>query len=89
MESFDSFDDFYAFVDLMADRLSEEGLAEHGQKLRSLIHEVAWTTGSELLGDLGSELRLLQRVHGAHLPADLSSAIARSMSFISQFWPAL
>ena len=89
MEQFSGTDDFYAFVDLLGTRLSEEGLAEHSRELHVLIHEVAWTTGSELLGELGAELKRIQELHEPHLPADVSEAIARSLGFVRQYWPDL
>ena len=89
MQPFSGTDDFYAFIDLLGQRLSGEGLAEHAAKLHSLIHEVAWTSGSELLGELGLELKRIQELHEPHLPSDLMEAISRALEFVREFWPDL
>lgn len=89
MEQFSGTDDFYAYMDLLGARLSAEGLPDHARKLHTLIHDVAWTTGSELLGELGVELKRIQDLHDPHLPSDLSEAIARSLHFVRKYWPEL
>jgi hypothetical protein len=43
VQAFSGADDFYGFIDLLAKRLSDEGLADHAAKLHALIHDVAWT----------------------------------------------
>ena len=58
-------------------------------KLHALVHEVAWTSGSELLGELGLELKRIQDLHQSHLPPDLIQAISRSLNFVRQYWPDL
>ncbi len=68
-------DDFYAFNNLVGERLAAAGVSQDEQRLHYLVHTVAWTTGSELLGELGLELKRIQDLPDSHLPADLSAAI--------------
>ncbi len=89
VEQFSGTDDFYGFIDLLVKRLSTEGLADHAAKLHTLIHDVAWTSGSELLGELGLELKRIQELHEPHLPSDLVEAISRSRAFVREYWPDL
>ena len=89
MQEFSGTDDFYGFIDLLAQRLSDEGLADHAAKLHGLIHDVAWTSGSELLGELGAELERVQELQEPHLPTDLVEAVTRSLTFVRQYWPDL
>jgi hypothetical protein len=86
---FASSDEFYSFVDLLAQRLSEEGLPEQGRKIHFLLHEVAWTTSSELIGELGAVLLAVQREAEPHLPADVLEALARSLRAVRRVWPEL
>ena len=49
---FKTIDEYYPAVDALIDRLIAERHEGDAKRLRSLIHETAWTTGSELLGEL-------------------------------------
>jgi len=89
MEQFSGTDEFYAFMDLLGRMLAEAGLTESSRRLHVLIHEVAWTTGSELLGELGVELKRIQELHDPRLPAELSEAVSRSLRFVRKYWPDL
>lgn len=45
-------DEFYQAVDTLIVKLRKEAHTESAQELHSLLHEMAWTTSSELLGEL-------------------------------------
>ena len=75
MDQFSGTDDFYASIDLLGERLAAAGLSQDAQRLHYPVQKVAWTTGSELLGELGLELKRIQDLPDSHLPADLSAAI--------------
>ena len=49
---FKTLNEFYPAVDALIERLVAEQHDSEAKRLRSLIHETAWTTGSELLGEL-------------------------------------
>lgn len=49
---FKTLDDFYTVIDALIERLAAEHHDNEARRLHSLIHEIAWTTGSELLGEL-------------------------------------
>ncbi len=49
---FSSLDDFYKSVSELTTALEAQGFKGEAQGIRVLMHEVAWTTGSELLGEL-------------------------------------
>ena len=55
--------------------LRDDGLAKDAERLHFLIHKVAWTTGSELLGELGQEITKLHRDGGG--PSDGGAGLAR------------
>jgi len=41
--------------------LKQQGLAEPANALHELLHETAWTTSSELLGELGIKIREIKK----------------------------
>jgi len=54
---FKTLDDFYTAIDALIERLAAEQHNDEARRLHSLMHEIAWTTGSELLGELMLALR--------------------------------
>ena len=46
----------YAPFDELIASLRMDGLGPEADRLHELIYKVAWTTGSELLGEVGGEL---------------------------------
>ena len=89
VSDFDSYREFHAFLDEIAERLTSEGFPEHARKLHSLLHEVAWTTSSELIGELGAALRAAKRETRGRASADLAKAIARGLREVRPIWPWL
>ena len=67
--------------------LRADGLAEDADRLHSLIHEVAWTTGSELVGELGKEIRQLQREHGDKFSSSTRDRMDEAMRMVARVWP--
>ncbi len=70
--------EFYAFIDTIAQRLRSNGLVEDGERLNTLVHKIAWTTSTELFGELRIALRKIpeqgRSVH-ASLLSDITVAI--------------
>lgn len=63
--AFATLDEFYQAVETLIVKLREEAHAEATQELHTLLHEMAWTTGSELLAELYLALgRLEANYHG-------------------------
>ena len=55
--------EFYATIDLLIEELRTSGHKADANELHVLMHEMAWTTGSELLGELGL---ILSKMKGRH-----------------------
>ena len=55
--------EYYATVDLLIEDLRASGHKADADELHVLMHEMAWTTGSELLGELGL---MLGKMKGRH-----------------------
>jgi hypothetical protein len=76
----------YADFDELISRLRAEGHVQVAQRLLSLLHETAWTTGSELMGELGLEIVNFQRNHKLVSP-ELQELTRRCMTAVIQVWP--
>ena len=74
---FTRLDDFYKAVDNLIERLKAVGHPEEANKLDSLLHHSAWTTGSELLGELTLELKSMK----GNYPSDITKEIAECLEF--------
>jgi len=75
---------FYDFVDSLSVRLGEFGFSEASRELNSLLHEMAWTTGSELFGEI--KLALLKLKEGHQLPGSLSEDVDLCIKTVDDSW---
>ncbi|MEW6403963.1 MAG: hypothetical protein AB1649_19385 [Chloroflexota bacterium] len=66
--------------------LRSEGHDQVAQRLHMLLHEMAWTTGSELTGELGLEIVKFQRSALKVSPA-LQELLADCMNRVKKVWP--
>jgi hypothetical protein len=76
----------YECFDALIAQLRTEGHRDTADKLDHLLHKVAWTTGSELLGELGLAILTFDREASAISP-DLRQAIASCMTLVRRSWP--
>jgi hypothetical protein len=51
-----------------------------------MLHRVAWTTGSELLGELGSEILQFQQSTSS-VSTTLQQSLSRSLEMVRRVWP--
>ena len=74
---FNSLDGFYKAVDSLIEKLNAEGFKEDASKINSLMHETAWTTGSELMGELSIVLKGMKQTY----PREISEEIKECLAF--------
>jgi len=77
--SYDCFDEFIA-------QLRTAGHASTADKLDFILHRVAWTTGSELLGELGAEILRFQQSTPSASGA-VQKSLNRSLDMVRRVWP--
>jgi len=65
--------------------LRTEGHDQISQRLHVLLHEVAWTTSSELMGQLGLVILTFQRSPQSLSP-ELQELLCRCMDVVKQVW---
>jgi hypothetical protein len=78
----------YECFDELIALLKAEGRAEEGQRIHTLLHEVAWTTSSELLGELGQETLAIQRSNPA-CSVELHCKFTECLKLVRRVWPTL
>ncbi len=89
MLDFESNEEFYDFVRSFSDKLREANFELEAQKLRHRLDEVAWTTSSELFGELGKLFLDLKREAAADLSPVLQGDLERCLDAIRKVWPDL
>lgn len=89
LPDFESNDEFYDFVRQFSDKLREAGLEFESKKIRHRLDEVAWTSSSELFGELGGLFLQLERNAEASFPAALQSDLQRCLGAVREVWPDL
>ena len=74
------------FEELIAS-LRADGLRDEARKLHVLCHEVAWTTGSELLGELGQEMKRIENDSSVKKSEDARKKIDECFQMVRRVWP--
>ena len=67
-ERFASNEEFYRYLDAFVERLARDGHHAIAIKLDDLLHHTAWTTSSELFGELRASLDAYVRSPAAKRP---------------------
>ena len=65
-----------------------ESFDEPASRLHTLLHETAWTTGSELLGELGLVIVAFEHLRPA-ASADLKRHLDTCLSLVKRVWPKI
>jgi len=74
---------FPGVIDAVSDKLRSHGFSSEADRLHKLVHEMAWTTSSELYGQL--RLGLDEMRKGCHnLPPDIAREIRRLIKSIDR-----
>ena len=67
--------------------LRADGLGGDADRLYFMIHKVAWTTGSELIGELGQAMKNVAREHGASFSDSTRARIETAFEMVQRVWP--
>ncbi len=74
---------FLAFIDSITEKLKSSGFASDADRLHELIHKMAWTTSSELLGELGMALTNIRK-NRHDLPSGIATDIRYAIKAINR-----
>jgi len=76
----------YECFDELIRQLRAEGHIEPADKLHLLLHKIAWTTGAELIGELGLAILTFQRSTPV-VSSELRRLLDSCISVVRQRWP--
>jgi hypothetical protein len=75
MMGYATLDVFYEGIDALIEDLRASRHEDEAQALYALMHETAWTTGSELLGELGLALKKMKGTYSLETKAKIKESI--------------
>ena len=78
---FASSHEFPAVIDAIRNKLRSHGFIEEADRLHTLVHKMAWTTSSELYGELSLALKEIRKERH-DLPSDTAAEIRRLIKSI-------
>ena len=77
----------YAPFDELIVTLRADGLEKEAECLHVLIYGVAWTTGSELLGELGQKMKEIEANESTILSARSQKKMNDAFEMVQRVWP--
>lgn len=75
-------------VDQLIAALRADGLEQEARALHTLVHEMAWTTSSELIGEIGNEVRRIKSAQRGRLSLNSRQALAEVLAIVGRPWPS-
>jgi hypothetical protein len=78
----------YECFDELIRQLRVEGHVQPAARLHELLHETAWTTTSELMGELGLAILAFKR-SGPSVSSDLRRLLDSCMRLVRRVWPGI
>jgi len=76
------------FPDLI-DRLRQDGLIDEANTLNVLLREMAWTTGTEFLGEFGLAMKKMRKTVRRCASAETKAAFKASAKVVRRAWPQM
>ena len=74
------------YLDGLVQRLKSSSAWEEADQLRVILHESAWTTSSEWLGEIKLLLVKVHRTHQNTLSSTVLKEIDEFISFVDEAW---
>lgn len=72
--------------EVLIERLNSEGFRETADRVDEVRHRIAWTTGTELLGELGLALQAFKRQRPRVSP-ELRRQLKACLRLVRRAWP--
>ena len=76
-------EEFPSVIDALRDKLRSHGVSGEADRLHQLVHEMAWTTSSELYGELRVALDKIRK-ESRSLPPGIAAEIRRLIKSIDR-----
>ena len=74
-------------VDELIASLRADGWDDEADFFYTLVYKTAWTTGAELLGELGVKLREFKRSQRGRMSALTTTKVEESLRMVQGTWP--
>ncbi len=85
MRTYRSNQEFYDHIDEVVELLRTVGHEKSADKINHLLHKVAWTTSSELFGELRDEFSAIIQSK-TELPVEIHNAVKGFIETINTAW---
>jgi hypothetical protein len=85
MKSYSSNQDFYNHIDSIVELLRTTSLSKSAEKIHFLLHKVAWTTTSELFGELRKEFHSILK-QKSEISKENREALNKFITTIDDTW---
>ncbi len=82
-------DDLMKAVERAIRSLDECGCGDEAVRLRALVHEGAWSSSSEMIGDIGLAILALRDSATDRLSDEAASTLDRCMDMVRRVWPEI
>ncbi len=79
-------DDLMKTVEGAIRSLDECGCADEAARLRELVHETAWSSSSEMIGDIGLVILAIRDSAADRLSDEAASLLERCMEMVRRVW---
>ena len=80
-------DDLLADVEALIRGLGRCGFSDPARRLQELVHGTAWTTSSEMIGEIGLAVLSIQAAVSRELPRSVAADLRRVMAGVREVWP--
>ena len=71
----------------IVDCLKKDGLLDQANSFDELLHHVAWTTGTEMIGELGLEIKRMWPIVKARGSDETKESFRSAARFVRKSWP--
>jgi len=71
----------------IVDHLKKDGLPDHANSFDELLHHVAWTTGTEMIGELGLEMKRMWPMVKARGSDETKESFRSAARVVRKSWP--
>ncbi len=82
-------DNLIKTVDGAIRSLDECGCADEAARLRELVHETAWSSSSEMIGDIGLAILGIRESAADRLSDEATRTLDRCMDIVKRVWPEI
>ena len=74
---------------ILIECLTQDELTDEARELDVLLREVAWTTGSEFLGEFGQKMKEIKTTQWDHMQDGTQAAFTNAAGAVLKVWPEI